>query len=39
VDLDKLNNSIPKESKFWREDMIREEIKNVNLDLNNLYAK
>jgi hypothetical protein len=36
---DKLNNSISKESKFWRENMIREEIKNVNLNLDDLYAK
>jgi hypothetical protein len=39
INLDKLDSSIPKGSKFWREDMIREEMKNVDLDLNNLYAK
>jgi hypothetical protein len=39
VDLNKLNNSIPGESKSWREDMIREEMKNINPDSNNLYTK
>jgi hypothetical protein len=39
MDLDKLNNNISGKSKSWRENMIREEIKNVNLDLDNLYAK
>jgi hypothetical protein len=39
VDLDKLNSNISEESKFWREDIIREKIKNMKLDLDNLYAK
>jgi hypothetical protein len=39
IDSDKLNNSIPEESKSWREDIIREKIKNVNPDPDNLYAK
>jgi hypothetical protein len=39
VDLDKLNSSIPEKSKSWREDMIREEMKNMNPDSNDLYAK
>jgi len=39
VNLDKLNSNIFKKSKSWRENMIREKIKNVNPDLNDLYAK
>jgi hypothetical protein len=39
VDSDKSNSSIPEESKSWREDMIREEMKNVNPNPNDLYAK
>jgi hypothetical protein len=39
VDLDKLNNSIPRESKSWREDMIRKEMKNVDPDPDDSYAK
>jgi hypothetical protein len=39
VDLDELNNNIPGKSKFWREDMIREEMKNVDSDSDDLYAK
>jgi hypothetical protein len=39
VDLDELDGSIPGGSKFWREDMIREEMKNVDSDLDDLYAK
>jgi hypothetical protein len=39
VDSDKLNSNISEESKSWRENMIREKMKNVDLDLNDLYAK
>jgi hypothetical protein len=39
VDSDESDSNIPKESKFWRKDMIREKIKNVDFDSNNLYAK
>jgi hypothetical protein len=39
VDSDKLNNSIFGKSKFWREDIIREKMKNMELDLDDLYAK
>jgi hypothetical protein len=39
MDSDKSNSSIPGKSKSWREDMIREKIKNVNPDLDDLYAK
>jgi hypothetical protein len=39
MDLDKSDNNTPRESKFWREDMIREKTKNVNPDSDNLYAK
>jgi hypothetical protein len=39
VDLDKSDNSIPGESKSWRENIIREEMKNVNPDSDDLYAK
>jgi hypothetical protein len=39
VDLDELDSNIPGKSKFWRENIIREKIKNVKLDLDDLYAK
>jgi hypothetical protein len=39
VDSDKLNNNIPEKSKSWRENIIREKIKNMDPDLNDLYAK
>jgi hypothetical protein len=39
MDSDKSDSNIFRGSKFWREDMIREEIKNVNPDLDDLYAK
>jgi hypothetical protein len=39
VDSDKSNGSIPKKSKSWRENMIREEMKNMNPDPDDLYAK
>jgi hypothetical protein len=39
VDSDKLNSNIPEEFKSWRENIIREKIKNVDPDLNDLYAK
>jgi hypothetical protein len=39
MNLDKLDNSIFRGSKSWREDMIREKMKNVNPDSDNLYAK
>jgi hypothetical protein len=39
MDSDKLDNNIPEKSKFWRENIIREEMKNVKLDSDNLYAK
>jgi hypothetical protein len=39
VDLDKLDSSILRKSKFWREDMIRKEMKNMNLNLDDLYTK
>jgi hypothetical protein len=39
VDSDELDNSILRESKSWRENMIRKKIKNVDPDLDNLYAK
>jgi hypothetical protein len=39
VDLDKSDNNIPGESKSWRENIIRKEMKNVDPDLDDLYAK
>jgi hypothetical protein len=39
VNSDKLNGNIPEGSKSWRENMIRKEIKNIDLDLDDLYAK
>jgi hypothetical protein len=39
VNLDKSDSNTPGRSKSWREDMIREKMKNVNPDLDNLYAK
>jgi hypothetical protein len=39
VDSDKSDGSTPGESKSWRENIIREEIKNMNPDSNDLYAK
>jgi hypothetical protein len=39
MDLNKLDSNTLRESKFWRENMIREKIKNVNPDLDDLYAK
>jgi hypothetical protein len=39
VDSDKLNNNIPEGSKSWREDMIRKEMKNMDPDSDDLYAK
>jgi hypothetical protein len=39
VDSDKLNNNISGKSKSWRENMIREEMKNIDLNPNDLYAK
>ena len=39
MNLNKSNGSTPGKSKSWREDIIREEIKNMILDLDDLYAK
>jgi predicted glycosyltransferase len=39
MDLNKSDSNIPEEFKSWRENMIREEMKNVNPDLDDLYAK
>jgi hypothetical protein len=39
VNSDKSDSSIFKEFKFWQENIIRKEMKNVDLDLNDLYAK
>jgi hypothetical protein len=39
VDSDKSDNNIFREFKFWREDIIREKMKNIDLDSDNLYAK
>jgi hypothetical protein len=39
VDSDKSNSSISEESKFWRENMIREKIKNINPNPDDPYAK
>jgi len=39
MDLNKSDNSIFRESKSWRKDIIREEMKNVDLDLDDSYAK
>jgi hypothetical protein len=39
INSDKSNNNIPKRSKSWREDIIREKIKNMDPDSDNLYAK
>jgi hypothetical protein len=39
VDSDKSDSSIPGESKSWRENMIREKMKNVDPDSDDLYAK
>jgi hypothetical protein len=39
VNLNELNSSISGKSKFWRENIIREEMKNMDFDLDDLYAK
>jgi hypothetical protein len=39
VNLDKLNSSISGEFKSWRENIIRKKMKNMDLDLDDLYAK
>jgi hypothetical protein len=39
INSDKSDSSIPEKSKSWRENMIRKEIKNVNSDPDNSYAK
>jgi hypothetical protein len=39
VNSDKLNSNIPERSKSWRENIIRKKMKNVELNLNDLYAK
>jgi hypothetical protein len=39
VDLDKSNSNISEKFKFWRENMIRKEMKNVDSDLDDSYAK
>jgi hypothetical protein len=39
MDLNKSDSNIPEEFKSWRENMIREEMKNMNPNPDNLYAK
>jgi hypothetical protein len=39
INLNELNSNIPEKSKFWRENMIREKMKNIKPDLDDLYAK
>jgi hypothetical protein len=39
VDSDKSDNNTFKKSKSWREDMIREKMKNMDPDLDDLYTK
>ena len=39
MDSDKSDNNTPKESKFWREDMIREKMKNMTPDPNDPYTE
>jgi hypothetical protein len=39
VDLDKSDSNISRKSKSWREDMIREKMKNIDSDSDDLYAK
>jgi hypothetical protein len=39
MDLNKLDSNISGKSKFWRKNIIREKMKNVDLNSDNLYAK